>query len=946
MADASQDLLQEKSCRRLILIDGSSYLFRAYHALPPLTTRQGFPTQAIRGVLSMIKALQKRWPQEHMFTQTRYIAVFDAKGKTFRHQLYPAYKANRQAMPEDLAIQIAPLQHMIRAMGMPLISLPEVEADDVIATLAEHARTDFSAIYIASSDKDMAQLVDRQIALLNSKTHQPIDADGVMQKYGVKPTQMIDYLTLTGDKSDNVPGVDKVGPKTAAKWLQEYGDLDNLLAHAGQLKGKVAENLLAQRDLLPLSKQLVTIQTNVPLPFSLQECLQQPADLPKLLADCQLYEFKAWAEELADNIHNREAINKTASSGAEEEHASTSTHLTSKIKTADYQTLWTEEAVDQWLQQVRQAGIFALDTETTSLDVRDACLVGVAMAIRTPGGNSTTQQNMRAVYIPCGHDYSGVPTQISRESLIARLKQLLAEPEYILVGQNIQYDAQILASYQITLRVQTTDTMLMSYVYNPTATRHDLNSLARFYLQHQAIDFTEVAGKGNKQICFSQVEIAQATTYAAEDADLTLRLYYLLQEKLSRPDCAALRQVLESMELPLSRVLTKIEQHGVLLDAKLLKQQSIALATEIAHTQQQAYKLAGQEFNLDSPKQLQAILYDRLGIKPIKKTPKGQASTAESVLAELAHIHPLPACILTYRSLAKLKSTYTDKLPQQIHAKTGRVHTHYHQAITATGRLSSSNPNLQNIPIRTTEGRNIRAAFIAPEGYKILSADYSQIELRIMAHMSQDAQLLQAFLRDQDVHQATAAEVFGLAADQVNPEQRRRAKAINFGLIYGMSAFGLAKQLHIGRQEAQSYIDTYFQRYPGVRHYMEQTRKQAAAKGYVATLMGRRLYLPEINAAHGNRRAAMERTAINAPLQGTAADLIKMAMIHVDQWLHQQHIPAHMIMQVHDELVFEVREDVLADVSSVIREKMSGIWQLAVPLKVDLGIGKNWQEAH
>ena len=904
----------------LILIDGSSYLFRAYHALPPLSNSKGFPTQAIRGVLSMIKALQKQWKE------AQYIVVFDAKGKTFRHELYPEYKANRQAMPEDLALQIEPLQQIIRATGLPLISMEGVEADDVIATLAEQGKAIFEKIYLATSDKDMAQLVDDQIHLLDSKTYAPISSQGVLEKYGVKPEQIIDYLVLVGDSSDNIPGVNKVGPKTAAKWLAEYGDLSNLLAHAGSLKGKVAEYLIAHQDFIPLSQQLVTIKKDLILPFKLEySALTDRTDHEALLQYYRLYEFKSWAEELAGKVQ------KTPSETFQ----------------TDYQTILTEQALDEYLAKVKKARLFAFDTETTSLNYTRARLVGVSMAIKIK--NKKGEEQISAVYIPCDHSYVGVPEQISTEVLLARLKPLLTDPQYQIVGQNIKYDAHVLRHYQIDINAEIADTMLMSYVYNPTAGRHDLDSLADLYLQRGTIKFEDIAGKGSKQISFSQVNIDEATKYAAEDAELTLQLYYALQAKLaalSINNHSRQLEILQTLELPLVPVILAMEAKGVLIDKTLLAEQSQLLAKAIEKIKQQAYDLAGHSFNLDSPKQLQIILYDQLQIKVIKKTPKGQPSTAEPVLAELAHIHPLPQYILNYRSLAKLKSTYTDRLPEQINPQSGRVHTSYHQAVTATGRLSSSDPNLQNIPIRTSEGKRIREAFITPAGYKMLSADYSQIELRIMAHLSEDQSLIQAFLKDQDIHRATASEVFDVTLDQVDSEQRRRAKAINFGLIYGMSAFGLGRQLNIGRKEAQAYIHTYFERYPGVSRYMEKTRQQAAEQGYVETLLGRRLYLPNIHSANANQRMATERAAINAPLQGTAADLIKLAMIKIYQWLADDEIPASMIMQVHDELVFEIKNDCLEQVKQQIVKIMSEVMQLRVPLKVDMGVGNNWQEAH
>lgn len=897
--------------KRLILVDGSSFLFRAYHALPPLTSPKGEPTNAILGVSNMLRKLIDDY-------QSDYITViFDAPGKTFRNDLYDQYKAHRPPMPDDLRIQIEPLHQLIRAMGLPLIIENGVEADDIMGALAQQAaRLGFSVV-ISTGDKDMAQLVTEHITLDNTMSNVRLDIQGVIDKFGVRPEQIVDYLALIGDTVDNIPGVPKVGPKTAAKWLEEYETLENLIACADQIKGKIGENLRASLDQLPLSKQLTTIKCDLDLPYNLEDLKRRPVDKAELRNLLTGLGFSSWLKML-------DSQTETVDIPEEKEAA----------PEAVYETVLTEDQFNEWFRQLDRAPLFAFDTETTSLDYSKAEIVGVSFAV-TPG---------HAAYVPLAHDYPGVPDQLNREEILERLRPLLEDPHKAKLGQNLKYDAHVLANHGITLRGIAHDTMLESYVLNSTATKHNMDDLAKEYLGIDTIHYEDVAGKGAKQIPFQEVSLEQATSYAAEDADITLKLHQVLMAKLA-PN-KALMNLYSHVEIPLISVLARIERNGVLIDTAMLAQHSLELASHMVALEQRAHDLAGQTFNLGSPQQIQNILYDRQKLPVLKKTPKGQPSTEESVLQELALDYPLPKLILEYRSLSKLKSTYTDKLPQQVDDKTGRIHTSYHQAVTATGRLSSSDPNLQNIPIRSDEGRKIRQAFIAPKGYNIVAADYSQIELRIMAHLSNDAGLLKAFSAGEDVHRATAADVFGVAPDQVTPDLRRSAKAINFGLIYGMSSFGLAQQLGLSRNQAQSYIDLYFARYPGVRDYMDNIRALAREQGYVETLFGRRLYLPEIKSRNAARRQYAERTAINAPMQGTAADIIKRAMIFTDQWLQQQKPDARMIMQVHDELVFEVAEDQLDLCTSGIRELMCSAADLNVPLVVDIGIGNNWDEAH
>lgn len=899
---------QTQKC--LILVDGSSFLFRAYHAIPPLTNSKGEPTNAIYGVSNMLRKLIADYQSEYI------TVVFDAPGKTFRNDLYDQYKAHRPSMPDDLRVQIEPLHQLIRAMGLPLIMEPDVEADDVLGALAQNAAGQGFSVIISTGDKDMAQLVTEHIILENTMSNARMDIQGVFDKFGVKPEQIVDYLALMGDSSDNIPGVPKVGPKTAAKWLEEYQTLENLIANADKITGKIGENLRASLEQLPLAKQLTTIKCDLDLPYSMDDLKRRPINTEELKNQLAELGFSSWLKMLDNNVEAVICEDKPA------------------IIESNYETILTDQQLNQWLEQLENAELFAFDTETTSLDYSKAEIVGVSFSV-TPG---------KAAYLPLAHDYAGVPDQLNRTEVLKKLRPLLENPHKAKLGQNLKYDTHVLANHGITLCGIAHDTMLESYVLNSIATKHNMDDLAKEYLGVATIHYEDVAGKGAKQISFQEVTLEQAAPYAAEDADITLRLHQVLMAKLQQHP--ALLSLYSEIEIPLISVLARIESNGVLIDAAMLAQQSLELANHIVAIEQQAHDLAGHTFNLGSPKQIQDILYDQQKLPVLKKTPKGQPSTEESVLQELAVDYPLPKLILDYRSLSKLKSTYTDKLPQQVDDKTGRVHTSYHQAVAATGRLSSSDPNLQNIPIRSEEGRKIRQAFIAPKGYKIVAADYSQIELRIMAHLSADDGLLKAFSKGEDVHRATAAEVFGVAPDQVTTDLRRSAKAINFGLIYGMSSFGLAQQLGLSRSQAQSYIELYFARYPGVKQYMDSIRDQAREQGYVETLFGRRLYLPEIKSRNAARRQYAERTAINAPMQGSAADIIKRAMISADQWLFQEKPDAKMIMQVHDELVFEVAEDKADQFADIIRTIMTSVADLNVPLIVDIGIGSNWDEAH
>ncbi|WP_343576251.1 DNA polymerase I [Pseudomonas sp.] len=908
----------------LVLVDGSSYLYRAFHALPPLTTSTGMPTGAVKGVLNMLKSLRKQYPD------SPFAVVFDAKGPTFRDALFAEYKANRPSMPDELRVQVEPLHASVRALGLPLLCVEGVEADDVIGTLARRSAAAGRAVVISTGDKDMAQLVDGHITLVNTMTGSVLDPDGVKEKFGVGPELIIDYLALMGDKVDNIPGVPGVGEKTALGLLVGVGGgLDVLyssLDKVPELPIRGAKGLPAKleehREMAFLSYELATIKTDVELDVDLDGLHPGEPQREALIGLYRELEFKNWLDDLL-----REA----------KEEGGGDVEAVSVQATAKYDTVLEQAEFDAWLKKLEAADLIAFDTETTSLDPQQAQVVGVSFAV-TEG---------EAAYVPLAHSYMGVPAQLDRDTVLKALKPLLEDPKKRKVGQHAKYDMNVLANASTPIAVQgiAFDTMLESYVLDSTATRHDMDSLALKYLGHSTIRFEDIAGKGAKQLTFDQIAIEQAGPYAAEDADVTLRLHQTLWAKLQA--IPSLEKVLTEIEMPLVPVLARIERNGALVDANLLGRQSVELGEKMVELERKAYDLAGQEFNLGSPKQLGAILYEKLGLPVLAKTATGQPSTAENVLADLAEQdYELPKVIMQYRSLSKLKSTYTDKLPEQINPRTGRIHTSYHQAVAATGRLSSSDPNLQNIPIRTAEGRRIRQAFVAPKGYKLLAADYSQIELRIMAHLAKDEGLLDAFRHDRDVHRATAAEVFGVPLEEVTSDQRRSAKAINFGLIYGMSAFGLAKQIGVERKEAQAYIDRYFARYPGVLAYMERTRAQAAEQGFVETLFGRRLYLPEIGSKNAAMRKAAERTAINAPMQGTAADIMKRAMVAVDNWLQDSGIDARVILQVHDELVLEVREDQVEQVSNTIRPLMSGAAELDVALVVEAGVGANWDEAH
>ena len=901
------------SAAPIVLVDGSSYVYRAFHALPPLTNSSGQATGAVKGVISMLRRLCKDYPDSPV------AVVFDAKGKTFRDEMFPAYKAQRPPMPDELREQIEPIHEIVKAMGLPFICEPGVEADDVIGTLARQASKQGRDVVISTGDKDMAQLVDGHTTLVNTMTDTVMDVAGVKDKFGVGPELIIDFLALMGDKVDNIPGVAGVGEKTALGLLQGLGSMDQIYASLDKVAGlafrgakTLSTKLEAEKDNAYMSYALATIKTDVELELTPEQLHNGEPNCDALVEWYTRMEFRSWLEELLEQ-GDAEPVEAVVGS---------------------YDIITEQEALDVWLDRLRNAELFAFDTETTSLDYMEAQIVGVSFAVE-PG---------EAAYVPLAHDYLGAPPQLDRQAVLEQLRPLLEDDLQAKVGQNLKYDASVLANHGIVLRGIRFDTMLESYVLDSTATRHDMDSLALKYLGQKTIHFEDVAGKGAKQLTFNQVTVEEAGPYAAEDADITLRLHRALWPRLEQE--ARLRAVFSEIELPLVPVLSRIERQGALLSRELLQQHSVELGARLLKLQGRAHELAGQEFNLGSPKQLGEILFEKLEIPVIKKTPKGAPSTAEEVLVELALDYPLPKVLLEYRSLSKLKSTYTDKLPEMIKPATGRVHTSYHQAVTATGRLSSSDPNLQNIPIRSEEGRRIRQAFIAPDGYRIVAADYSQIELRIMAHLSGDPGLVKAFNEGQDVHKTTASEVFDVDLEEVSGDQRRKAKAINFGLIYGMSAFGLAKQLHLGRKEAQQYIDRYFERYPGVLDYMDRTRALAKEQGYVETLFGRRLYLPEINARNKMRVQAAERTAINAPMQGTAADIIKRAMLAVDAWLQGGGADARMIMQVHDELVLEVAAGEVDAVSAEVCRLMSGAADLSIPLLVEAGAGDNWDEAH
>ena len=914
-----------------ILVDGSSYLFRAFHGLPPLTNTKGQDTGAIYGVINMLKSLIKQYNPTHIGV------VFDAKGKTFRDDIYPEYKANRPPMPDELRSQIAPLHDIIKAMGLPLIIEDGVEADDVIGTLARQAGEQGIDTLISTGDKDMAQLVNEHVTLINTMNNQLMDVQGVQDKFGIPPELVIDFLALKGDKVDNIPGVPGVGDKSAQGLLNGIGGIEAIyqnLDKIAELDFRGAKTLgkkMAEfEEQARLSYKLATIDVDLNLDYSPQTLTPEQADNDKLADLYSEYEFKRWYTEVTSSQATPAATDSDSQSKdtGEEEVAATD------IET-DYTTILDEATFNQWFEKIQQADIVAFDTETTSLDYMEAELVGMSFCME-PGV---------AAYLPVAHDYPDAPEQLSRDWVLQQLKPWLEDASRIKVGQHLKYDKNVLANYDITLDGIGFDTMLESYVLNSTGSRHDMDTLAQNYLNHRTVHYEEIAGKGAKQLTFNQIDLEQAAFYAAEDADITLRLHEVLWPKVSSED--TLKKILQEIEVPLASILSRMEQQGVLIDSQQLGQQSQQLATRIMELEKEVHEMAGEAFNLGSTKQLQHILFEKMELPVVKKTPKGAPSTSEEVLQELALDYPLPALIMEYRGLTKLKNTYTDKLPKMINHRTGRVHTSYHQAVTATGRLSSTDPNLQNIPIRNEEGRRVRKAFIARDGYKIVAADYSQIELRIMAHLSGDQGLLDAFAHGKDIHRATASEVFNVAEDDVTDNQRRSAKAINFGLIYGMSAFGLAKQLHVSRQEAQEYMDLYFKRYPGVLDYMDRTRDFAKQHGYVETVFGRRLYLPEIKSSNGARRKGAERAAINAPMQGTAADVIKMAMIQVDDWIRSTDSDdVVMIMQVHDELVFEIKQDILDTNVATIVELMEQAATLSVPLKVEAGNGENWEEAH
>jgi DNA polymerase I len=901
----------------LVLFDGSSYLYRAFHALPPLSNSRGEPTGAVHGVLNMLLKFLKEYRPAHM------AVVFDAPGKTFRDDIFAQYKAHRPMMPDDLRAQIEPLHSIIRAQGLPLLRIAGVEADDVIGTLACRAARAGQRVLISTGDKDMAQLVNESITLINTMSNTTLDRAGVKAKFDVYPEQIIDYLALVGDSSDNIPGIDKIGPKTAAKLLAQFGTLDALVARVSEIEGKVGENLRAGLETLELSRSLARLHTDLELPLQPSELRPTAPDIAQLRDLYGRYELRTLLRQLE------------GPSVAAEQPLPSATVPTAPARLArNYETITSWERLEHWLQLLRKAPLFAFDTETTSLDYMKAEIVGVSLCVE-PG---------TAAYVPLQHDYAGAPEQLDRARVLAALKPLLEDANLPKVGHHLKYDAHVLWNLGIRLAGMRYDSMLESYVWNSIATRHDMDSTAQRYLGVTTIKYEDVTGKGAKQLAFNEVPVERAAEYAAEDADVTLQLHQALWPQIQ--SVPALERLYEDIEQPLVPILLDMEHHGVLIDRQLLEAQSRSIASQLAELLKLAQTQAGVPFNIESPKQLQQVLFEKLQLPVLRKTPTGQPSTAEDVLEELAAAYELPRTVLDYRTLAKLKSTYTDKLPQQISARTGRVHTSYHQAVAQTGRLSSSDPNLQNIPIRRAEGRRIRQAFIAPPGYLLMAADYSQIELRIMAHLSDDAGLLSAFAADLDVHCATAAEVFGVAVNAVSADQRRLAKTINFGLIYGMSPFGLARQLGIDRGAAQKYVDLYFARYPGVKRFMDNTRVQARANGFVETVYGRRLYLPDIRSSNQQLRQSAERSAINAPMQGTAADIIKRAMIGVDAWCRRADFRARVIMQVHDELVLEVRAEAREEVSEAVREQMAGAAELKVPLRIHIGVGLNWDEAH
>ena len=921
------------SAPKLILVDGSGYLYRAFHALPPLSNSKGQPTGAVLGVLNMLNKMIKEEAPE------RIAVVFDAPGRTFRDDLFDQYKAQRAPMPDDMRSQVQPLYDTVEAMGLPLLRVPGVEADDVIGTLAKQGAAAGFDVLISTGDKDMAQLVGERVELINTMSNSRLDRSGVKTKFDVYPEQIIDYLALVGDTSDNIPGITGVGAKTAAKWLNKYQTLDALIAHAAEIPGKVGENLRGELEMLELSRRLATIDTTLQLDVSAGALVPGVPDVPRLRELYSRLELRALLKSLGpEPAVDSEAIvvgviSETADS-LDTPIASAVVVIETPMMPRDYQIVLTQASLDAWLEKLAAAPLITFDTQTDNLDYMQARLIGISLAL-TPG---------EAAYVPLGHDYPGAPVQLDRAKVLSALKPVLEDMTKAKLGHHLKYDAHILANYGIALNGHRFDSMLESYVLNSVATRHDMDSTVAKYLGVKTIHFEDVAGKGAKQIAFNQVDIERAAEFSAQEADITLQLHQRLWPQIEA--LPKLRDLYETIEQPLVPVLFRMERTGVLVDRGLLKTQSSELAARMLELQAQAHAEAGGAFNVDSPKQLQEILFGKLGIPVMRKTPTGQPSTAEDVLEELAATYTLPKLILEYRSVAKLKSTYTDKLPAQINEQSGRIHTSYHQAVAATGRLSSTDPNLQNIPIRTHEGRRIRQAFIASPGHSLVAADYSQIELRIMAHLSGDASLLRAFAEDRDVHQATAAEVFGAPLEQVSADQRRSAKAINFGLIYGMSAFGLARQLGISRGEAQNYVDLYFERYPGVKRYMDETRLKAREAGFVETVFGRRLYLPEIQSRNAALRQYAERSAINAPMQGTAADIIKRAMIDVDAWLQTTGAAAKLIMQVHDELVLEAADEAVPGIVDQLRSLMANAAQLSVPLKVDVGVGRNWDEAH
>ncbi|EJL6717866.1 DNA polymerase I [Vibrio sp. B511a] len=920
----------------LILIDGSSYLYRAFHAYPGTMSNGEIPTNAVYGVVNMLRSMMRQFASE------RIAVVFDAKGKTFRDDMYAEYKANRPPMPDDLRCQIEPLHNVIRAMGLPLICVPGVEADDVIGTLAYQASQKGMPVLISTGDKDMAQLVDDNITLINTMTNVVMDREGVVEKFGIPPELIIDYLALMGDKVDNIPGVPGVGDKTATALLQGIGGLTKLYENLDNIAGlgfrgskTMAKKLIDNKENAMLSYELATIKLDVELEETPESLLKAEPNKDELVKLYGQLTFKSWLNELLEGGSGSvEAVELAGSSQASSSQAEMETSAVT-IDRSQYETILDKETFNAWLDKLQTAELFAFDTETDNLDYMLANLVGLSFAV----------DEGIAAYVPVAHDYLDAPEQLDRDWVLEQLKPILEDAAKAKVGQNLKYDASVLARYDIELKGIKHDTMLESYIYNSVGGKHDMDSLALRFLQHSCISFEQIAGKGKNQLTFNQIELEQASPYAAEDADVTLRLHNRLFANIEQDE--SLKTVYEEIEMPLVPVLSRIERTGVFIDEMKLSAQSVEITARLDELEKKAYEIAEQEFNMNSPKQLQAILFEKMGLPVVKKTPSGTPSTNEEVLQELALDYPLPKLILEYRGLAKLKSTYTDKLPKMINPSTGRVHTSYHQAVTATGRLSSTDPNLQNIPIRNEAGRRIRQAFVAPSGHKILAVDYSQIELRIMAHLSGDQALLDAFRDGKDIHAATAAEIMGVSIEDVSSEQRRRAKAVNFGLIYGMSAFGLAKQLGIPRGEAQAYMDTYFERYPGVMQYMEDTRSTAADKGYVETIFGRRLHLPEIKSRNGMRRKAAERAAINAPMQGTAADIIKKAMLLVDQWIQEEgNGRVKLLMQVHDELVFEVEESSLSEIESKVQKLMESAAELKVPLVAEAGHGDNWDQAH